>query len=487
MISGGIALLAQAFPNHNPEQLTDRLLASANNTWFTPEGETTFTTHGNSITHGYHSKWGQGIPDFYAALTPITTSSNPSLAMYVGASIQTSKAQDLSSSSLVGSSSYGDAIALGLKGESTYAYDALSGGFKVDMTSLVAVAKQTESLIDFDRSFSTLGLATTPTSNQLQLTKFSRVISEYKNGSNQTFNVTMGAKTIPVQSFLASNIDPAIDISSFSTPYLNQSSGALSLGAGAVYQIADSRLLFGFTLPVRDSSSNVQNENTSMTASLESDWNNNTTTTTLLSGLNSNASGPLGMNGFGALNMTDAQTATKFIAMKSQSKLTSNVVLTVIASASSSSSSMPSESLVRSSDDIRSSSLGIGATKTNIFGNGVLSISVSQPDRVSSGSLNIGIPQLSDSQGNITQTSKTVGLSPSGRQLDYRVAYTDTIFSNTAIRLEYATSTNANHSQESDLVHSGFIGFSSGDLKMGARLTDQRNSNRVEMRYGSRF
>jgi len=487
MVSGGIALLAQAFPNHTPEQLTDRLLASANNKWFTPEGETTFTTHGNSVKHGYHSTWGQGIPDFYAALSPILTSSNTSLSMYTGSSIQTSNAQNISSSSLVASSSYGDAVSLGLKGESTYAYDALSGGFKVNMTSLVAAEKQTESLINFDRSFSKLGLAATPTLNQFQLTKFNRVISEYKNGSNQTLNVTMGAKTIPVQSFLASNIDPAIDISSFSTPYLNQLSSALSIGAGAVYPIGDSRLLLGFTLPVRDSSSNVQNENTSMTASLESDWNNNTTTTTLLSGLNSNASGPLGMNGFGALNMTDAQTATKFIAMKSQSKLTSNVVLTVIASASSSSSSMPSESLVRSSDDIRSSSLGIGATKTNIFGNGVLSISVSQPDRVSSGSLNIGIPQLSDSQGNITQTSKTVGLSPSGRQLDYRVAYTDTIFSNTAIRLEYATSTNANHSQESDLVHSGFIGFSSGDLKMGARLTDQRNSNRVEMRYGSRF
>ena len=296
----------------------------------------------------------------------------------------------------------------------------------------------------------------------------------------------MGAKTIPVQSFLGSNIDSAIDIASFSTPYLNQSSGSLGIGAGTTYPIAASRLLLGFTLPLRDGSSNVQNENTSMTASLESDWNNNTTTT-LLSGLNSYASGPLGMNGFGALNMTDAQTATKFIAMKSQSKLTSNVVLTAIASASSSSSSMPSGSLVKSADNIRSSSLGIGATITNIFGNGALSVSVSQPDRVSSGSLNVSIPQLSDSEGNITQKSKTVSLSPSGRQMDFHVAYTDAIFSKTDIRLEYTASKQANHLLESDMVRSGFIGFSSGGLKMGARLTDQRNSKRVEMRYGSRF
>ena len=77
MISGGIALLAQAFPNHTPEQLADRLLASANNDWFTPTGNTTFTKHGASIKHGYHNEWGHGVPDFYAALSPITTSRNP--------------------------------------------------------------------------------------------------------------------------------------------------------------------------------------------------------------------------------------------------------------------------------------------------------------------------------------------------------------------------------------------------------------------------
>ena len=486
MISGGIALLAQAFPNHTPEQLTDRLLASANNTWFTPEGETIFTTNGNSIKHGYHSTWGQGIPDLYAALSPITTSSNPSLAMYLGASIQTSKAQDLSSSLLVTSSSYGDAITLGLKGEATYGYDSLSGGFKIDMTSLVAVAKEAESLVVFDRSFSKLAVVNAPASRQSQLTHFDRVISKYQYGSGQTINVTMGAKTIPVQSFLGSNIDSAIDIASFSTPYLNQSSGSLGIGAGTTYPIAASRLLLGFTLPLRDGSSNVQNENTSMTASLESDWNNNTTTT-LLSGLNSNASGPLGMNGFGALDMEDAHTTTKFIAMKFQSKLAGNVVLTAIASASNSSSSKPSGSLIGSSDNIRSSSLGIGTTITNIHGDGALSISVSQPDRISSGSLNVGIPQLSDSDGHITKKYKAVSLSPSGRQLDFHVAYTDAIFSKTAIRLEYTASKQANHLQESSLVHAGFIGVSSGGLKMGAKLTDQRNSNHIEMRYGSMF
>ena len=68
---------AQAFPSHTPEQLTDRILASANNSWFTSSGNTTFTTHGASIKYGYNDEWGHGVPDMEAALAPITSNANP--------------------------------------------------------------------------------------------------------------------------------------------------------------------------------------------------------------------------------------------------------------------------------------------------------------------------------------------------------------------------------------------------------------------------
>ena len=76
-VSGMVALLSQAFPSHTPAQLTDRLLASANNAWFSPSGNTTFTTHGASIKHGYNNEWGHGVPDLEAALSPITSNMNP--------------------------------------------------------------------------------------------------------------------------------------------------------------------------------------------------------------------------------------------------------------------------------------------------------------------------------------------------------------------------------------------------------------------------
>ncbi|SVC63169.1 uncharacterized protein METZ01_LOCUS316023, partial [marine metagenome] len=154
MISGGIALLAQAFPNHTPEQLTDRLLASSNNSWFTPEGNTTFTTHGNSITHGYHSTWGQGIPDFYAALSPITSNLNPAMSLYTGSSIQSSEQVPFSTSYITTSSSFGDSVSQGLIGEVGYVYDALSGGFKYSMSTRINLANNNAPSINLSSELS---------------------------------------------------------------------------------------------------------------------------------------------------------------------------------------------------------------------------------------------------------------------------------------------------------------------------------------------
>ena len=70
-VSGLIALLAEAFPSQTPSQWADRILASADNSFFTATANTSFA---NGITHGYNTTFGHGIPDIYAALQPITSS-----------------------------------------------------------------------------------------------------------------------------------------------------------------------------------------------------------------------------------------------------------------------------------------------------------------------------------------------------------------------------------------------------------------------------
>ena len=106
-IAGAVALLAEHFPNHSAEQIVDRLLASADNSFFTRDGVVTF---GNGIQHGYNDEFGHGFMDIYAALNPITSSS-------LGQSIYTSGGnlsdnqndqRSLGQSVLISSQSFGD-------------------------------------------------------------------------------------------------------------------------------------------------------------------------------------------------------------------------------------------------------------------------------------------------------------------------------------------------------------------------------------------
>ena len=149
MVAGGVALVKQAFPNHTPEQIVDRILASANNDWFTPVGNTTFTSHGASITHGYHNNWGHGLPDFLAAMSPITSNRNPAsittgsnlnndgIRTVEGENDTLSSRHNLSKSTLSIPGLMGDAISEGLSSETGYFYDGLNGGFSFNMSSLL--------------------------------------------------------------------------------------------------------------------------------------------------------------------------------------------------------------------------------------------------------------------------------------------------------------------------------------------------------------
>ena len=128
-ISGAIAVLAEAFPNHTPAELTDRLLASADNTFFSHDAAVTF---GNGVSHGYDDEFGHGILDIYAALNPITSSAYTRI--YTGKSTEVGEEYQIGDSKLLASNSFGDSLQKGLIGEVGYTYDDLGGGFKYDMS-----------------------------------------------------------------------------------------------------------------------------------------------------------------------------------------------------------------------------------------------------------------------------------------------------------------------------------------------------------------
>ena len=81
-------------------------------------------------------------------------------------------------------------------------------------------------------------------------------------------------------------------------------------------------------------------------------------------------------------------------------------------------------SLIKNIDDVFTSSFAINYSKPNIlFNNSNLNFSISQPQRVESGSMTYDIPELNDKDGTLNYTTYTSDLDPSGRQVDLSIKY----------------------------------------------------------------
>ena len=244
MISGAVAILAQAFPNHTPEQLVDRILASGDNTWFTPDGNTVFA---NGVTHGYSTEFGHGILDIYAALQPITSDSNVRLSVYSGQQNLRETGFSISSTAISPTRSFGDSLAIALKGENNYFYDAMDGGFAYDISGHIRQSGLNAKTINVYSAVN--NLKTLELDNNLEdESKFNHV----KIGDRTELiklSLTKGQATLPAQNFLKTIINLLKTLPNM-TPYLSRHNNSLGLNA---YIKTDKRsYFFGYNPKISD-------------------------------------------------------------------------------------------------------------------------------------------------------------------------------------------------------------------------------------------
>jgi len=487
MISGGVALMSQAFPNHTPEQITQRILASANNVWFTPEGNTTFTTHGNSITHGYHSTWGQGIPDFYAALSPITTNANPLMALYSGSSIQegvsSNSSVPLASSSITPSSSFGDAIYQGLSGEVGYAYDALSGGFEYDMTTRIDTSNNDVPTISLSSELSKLD-SSLSASKLSWKDSFSQVLSNLSETDKLKTSLTVGASSLPVQSFFGSNFDSSVNLNDYETPYLESGEGGI--GLGATYQLGSSRFLVGMTNPINQGNDNTIGLRKSLVASLEYGKPTDTAMT-FMAGITQDEDSLLGSTGNDAYSLSGAKSNTTFTAFKAQTQLGKDLSLTGVATLANTNMTSPDDSFINSASNVKSTSISLVANQRNVFGDDAVSLFVSQPNRVNDGDMSIRLSNLAASDGSLTYRNKDINLEPTARQMDYGLTYRKDLDKNISFSFKHMMTNNLNHKQDSETVSSSFIGAKYNDLKIGLATNPVDKSRAASASYVYEF
>lgn len=127
-VAGALALLAEAFPGLAPHQLRIRLLASAENDFFTPDAAVELA---NGVFKGYSVIYGHGFLDIEAALRPI---GGTTLGLQEGTRISTDAPV------LMTGSGFGDAVERSLAGTNVAVKDALDAGFAMPGEALAAGA-----------------------------------------------------------------------------------------------------------------------------------------------------------------------------------------------------------------------------------------------------------------------------------------------------------------------------------------------------------
>ena len=437
-VSGMIALLAQAFPNHTPEQLTDRLLASANNSWFTPTGNTTFTTHGASIKHGYHTTWGHGVPDLYAALSPIVSSANPASFGFISGgskssgkinggsgAVPFSQAEKLavSQTSMSASSSIGDGITNGLKGKTTYAYDALNGGFEFEVNDFINYETLNDQKIEYTlneeleklRSFNV-------NENKLKGAQdFNTYTGEYFNFRdkyNRGFSITLDQPNIALQNFnLYNNLH-------YKNPFTSENKG---VGFNNEFYLFGNNILLGYNNSKFNPITNINKdiiipmETLALSVNLDSD---NFDLLSFTTGLLKEENTFLLSEGTGAFNLkNDNDNLSNFYGFNFSKSLNNFGKIYFSSMFGESKLDNMQNSLIVDTSNVLSSSFEFIYELKDVLENDQLNISFSQPNRVEKGEMTFRLMGLADKNGVLPYQDHEISLNPSGRQKDLTISY----------------------------------------------------------------
>ena len=119
-------------------------------------------------------------------------------------------------------------------------------------------------------------------------------------------------------------------------------------------------------------------------------------------------------------------------------------------------------SLLGDMNNVTSSSFAIEISKPiNLTKNDNLQIGISQPLRIETGNSSIMIPKLYDQNGDLTYDKLSFDLTPSGRQIDFNIAYSVKKGSDSHYGLLLSASEDYGHVKSDNLTHSamGFIKF----------------------------
>ena len=458
IVSGAVALLSEAFPNHTPEQLVDRILASANNDFYSATATTTFI---NGITHGYNSEFGHGLLDLATALGPIQTSSiilsasgTSNLNTRYG-NINTARRFNLSESNIRLGSAFGDSISNALNGKKAYFYDSLNGGFAFNMGTLVKnYDSKNSSMNNFTQNIYKSQFHNKITKDGLGFLTETKSI---ENNNLITFipvskrNTAFFGNNINIQnsmSFAQRGDNEVYGIKSdnpFSIPFMNASEKGTSFGN--TINLDEGKLTFGlFDGETKDYglktdglflsySKNIKNVNASVFIGSTKEDNGF---------LETSISGAFAEQSFANTN---------YIGSRSYGWLNNNWSYNSLITLASTNLDIDRLGLLKDIDNIKSSMFALEVAKT-ITADDSFHIGLYQPLRIEKGNASIMIPKLYDIEGNLNFETSSFELNPSGRQIDLSFGYRTKVSKIYNIGITMSASKDYQHVKSEEIINS---------------------------------
>ena len=429
-VSGMVALLAEAFPSLTPEDLVNRLLATANNSFFTPTGERIFS---NEIRHGYNDEFGHGIPDLYAALQPITSGSRP-LSFVLNGSPRAGDAVAVAASSLRTSPTMGAEVQRALVEQTMLSYDALGAGFEIPIQRLLNTRARQTRLSDWlaatqDDGFEVQTLDEVFVGDQgiqlasgLSLNEFTGRMTTPQGLYAETGLPSPGIPKRYAEGFVLSGLSMA---SGFDVPRLGQLIGYVgktttldARPAGIGMAATGQPNVYGAALAMPIGQGQVP--------SLSSQ---------VLFGLQRENEALRGTQGFGAFNL--AKYSNSFFISPSFQYSQDGWAFSAGASLGFTRAQADSKALIRSEGAIVSSEFYALASYANLFNTRDMGyLRIWQPETVESGSLLIKKPSLVGPEATLAFTSERVSLSARQRDIFVGLGYQHRLNASTRLQHE---------------------------------------------------
>ena len=477
-VSGAVAILAEAFPNHSAEQITDRLLASANNDiGFDFAGSVTF---GNGVIHEFSNEAGHGMLDIYAALQPITSSSYITRILSFDRSGEPVK-YNFPETSLLASRSFGDALISAFTGEETYLYDAMDGGFAFDSAHLVKPSLSvSQPSMSLGRE---INRTTTIDIMKKSFLRSTSPIDEHRG----YFEASVQQSNKALQNYVAEGQWNGFNDVQYMFPFLSsiQSGDGLSFGN----DIGNDYISFSWN------KQHAEFADADVKEALTVSYSTTLGTATdlqFIGGFADENEYFLGTKGSGAFDFTGADNITSFFGLKSTTPIGDDLIFSAGTALSYTDVNKPASGIITEISGVTASTFEIGVTAFNVIGKDALSLSIGQPHRVESGSAHLKIAGLENQDGTVPFVEKTASLAPSGRQIDLAMAYNFDLEHTSAIRFKMMQTFEKGHVKDADPEASLYLGYATEDvfgedsLAFGAAFIDDRDPS-LELKYSIRW